>query len=80
MRTDKQTVLTLAREFKNGWRSRLWPFVTDKRMLVDSAVMDHIRMADIVDADNPIKPSEIMEFRASFSAKLKTMGYDEDRE
>ena len=72
MRTDKDTVRTLAREFARSRMADAWfAFSSDVRSaLLDAAIMDHVRMAAACDADKPMTPSELVEFRRDFAREL----------
>lgn len=73
MRTDATTIRTIAREFASSSLAKLWNFVTTdvRGALVDSLVMNHLRMADAADNGTPHTPAEIIEFRDRLVAQLE---------
>lgn len=72
MKTSKDMIRLLASKFCDSWQAKLWPFVTyDVRdALIDSVIMDSVRMANAVDNVAPIPPADLIAFRDAFVAAL----------
>lgn len=73
MRIDGKRVQALARDFVNSHRAELWSFVHDeiRHALIDAAIMDCVRTADAVDNQNPVTPSQLIQFRNDLIVMLR---------
>ena len=72
MRMEPEIIREIARRFVASDRAKLWPFVVSdvRDALIDSVVMDAVRMAHAVDNETPLTPAELMEFRAALVKAL----------
>lgn len=70
---DDKRVKEVAQDFLTSWRAQLWPLVTDdvRHALIDSAVMHCVRMADVVDNNTPLLPSQLVDFRNQLITRLR---------
>jgi hypothetical protein len=73
MRHDTDTLKRLAREFTSNWRADIWNPMgrAVQDALVDSYVMDHVRMAAAVNADLPMTPADLVDFRERLVAAMR---------
>ncbi len=74
MRADSRTARHVAHNFLRSARSGAWG-VVDPMLLVNSIVMDHVNFASAIEADAPITPTQLIEFRDLVIAALAKKGY-----
>lgn len=72
MRMDPKIVREIARKFVDSSIAKLWYFVTSdvRNALIDSIVMDAVRMAHAVDNNTALTPAQLLEFRAALVKAL----------
>lgn len=68
MKMTKEWARTLAREFHISKRATLWYQFTDdlRWALVDATIMDYVQLAAACDANKPMTPQELIDFRQMF--------------
>ncbi len=69
-----QVVFLAARAFRDGWRARMWPVVSDevRYTLVAGAVIDAIRTATQGDVRHPIESVDVLDLRARLLSRLES--------
>jgi hypothetical protein len=72
MRMSHDVIREIARQFVASDRAKLWYFVTSdvRDALIDSVVMDAVRMAHAVDNNTALTPAQLLEFRAALVKAL----------